>query len=65
MNRLVLRTIVVPHVVKVAFFMFISGGLTVLLNNIAQLHLSPLAELILANAINMVLAGIKKYSDSK
>lgn len=65
MNRIVLKNIVIPHVVKVAFFMFVSGGLTVLLNNIAQLHLSPLAELVIANAINMVLAGIKKYSDSK
>ena len=55
--------IVIPHTVKVAFFIGISAGLTFVLNNIAQLHLTEMQMFVLMAVINAILAGIKKYID--
>lgn len=55
----------VIHVAKVALFIIISGGLTSLLNNLGNLHLSPEATLIVTGVINVILAGIKKYQEVK
>lgn len=55
--------IVYPHVLKVAAFLLISGGLTMLINNIASLHLSPTVEMLIMAVVNIVLASIKKWQD--
>ncbi len=55
--------VVIPHVVKVALYYFISGGLTLLLVNIANLHLQPYVEMMITGLINIILVSIKKLSE--
>ncbi len=53
------------HIVKVALFIMIAGGLTSLINNLGQLHLGPEATILVTGIINVILAGLKKYQDVK
>ena len=51
------------HVAKIVAFLFVSGGLTELVNNLAMLHLSPTMVLVISGGINSILAWIvKTYS---
>ncbi len=63
MNLVKMQTIVVPHALKVAFFVSLSAGLTYLLNNLGQLHLNEVWSFIVMGLINVALAGVKKYTD--
>ena len=63
MDIKVVKGIVIPHVVKVAFFVGISAVLTYLANNIGQFHWNESTQGIVILLINSVLAGIKKYKD--
>jgi hypothetical protein len=54
------------HTTKVVAFLFVSGGLTEVVNNIAMLHLSPTLMLVVTGGINAVLAWlVKSYSVTK
>ena len=51
------------HTAKVVAFLFVSGGLTELLNNLAMLHLSSVMLLVVTGGINSILAWLIKTQD--
>jgi len=57
------EVVALGHISKVAIFLFVSGGLTFLLENIGKLDLSPALVLIVSGAINLAIAYFKKYWD--
>lgn len=53
------------HTAKVIAFLFVSGGLTSLANNLGNLHMNPTVFIVVSGGVNSLLAWITKtYSVS-
>ena len=57
------KSVALPHAVKVAIYIFISAGLTALLDYLAKLSLNTTQFILISAVINSVLSFLKKYSD--
>jgi hypothetical protein len=51
------------HILKVALYIFISAGLTAILNQLGQFHLQPTTQLVISGIINMTLSWLQKFQE--
>lgn len=64
MNFTVMKSVAIPHGLKVILFVFVSAGLTAVLANLAKLNLTPSEFLVIQAVINGLLAVVTKYQST-